>query len=308
MSRSITQDMAYRQSLMKYAEKYGVSRASRKYNKSRSYIYFWKARWDGTVGSGQRVQTPPQPSKPTHRGGTEADPGYARRNPDLGMVELWHRLRQRGYTRRPESLFRVMRKLGLFPPSKKKNTYKPKPYEQMTYPGQRVQVDVKVVLPLRCIADPELRLFQYTAIDEFTRLRFLAAYPEHSTYSSADFLKKLVKWYARRDIQVECIQTDNGFEFTNRFSNSKRDLPTLFEVSAAKLGIRHKLIRPYTPRHNGKVERSHREDQKRFYSCHRFYSLDDFSKQLAVHNRRSNNFPMRPLGWLSPLEFTVQYV
>ena len=36
---------------MKYAEKYGVSRASRKYNKSRSYIYFWKKRWDGTPGS-----------------------------------------------------------------------------------------------------------------------------------------------------------------------------------------------------------------------------------------------------------------
>ena len=46
MSKSITQDMAYRQSLMKYAEKYGVSRASRKYNKSRSYIYFWKKRRD----------------------------------------------------------------------------------------------------------------------------------------------------------------------------------------------------------------------------------------------------------------------
>ena len=51
MSKSITQDMAYRQSLMKYAEKYGVSRASRKYNKSRSYIYFWKNRWDGTPES-----------------------------------------------------------------------------------------------------------------------------------------------------------------------------------------------------------------------------------------------------------------
>ena len=95
-----------------------------------------------------------------------------RRNPKLGMVELWHRLRQRGYTRRPESLFRVMRKLGLFPQAEKKNAYKPKPYEQMTYPGQRVQVDVKVV-PRRCIAGQELRLFQYTAIDEFTRLRFL---------------------------------------------------------------------------------------------------------------------------------------
>ena len=108
--------------------------------------------------------------------------------------------------------------------------------------------------------------------------------------------------------EVECVQTDNGFEFTNRFSNSKRDLPTLFEKTAAELNIRHKLIRPYTPRHNGKVERSHREDQKRFYSCHSFYSLDDFAKQLSAHNRRSNNLPMRPLRWLSPAEFTVQYV
>ena len=57
-----------------------------------------------------------------------------------------------------------------------------------------------------------------------------------------------------------------------------------------------------------KVERSHREDQKRFYSCHVFYSLDDFAKQLAVHNRHFNSLPMRPLPWLSPVEFSVQYV
>ena len=107
---------------------------------------------------------------------------------------------------------------------------------------------------------------------------------------------------------MECVQTDNGFEFTNRFSNSRRDLPTLFEATAASSASATSSSVPYTPRHNGKVERSHREDQKRFYSCHSFYSLDDFAKQLAVHNRRSNNFPMRPLGWLSPSEFTVQYV
>ena len=123
-------------------------------------------------------------------------------------------------------------------------------------------------------------MFQYTAIDEFSRLRFLAAYPEQSTYSSADFLKRLVKWYARRGIHVDCVQTDIGLEFTNRFSNSKRDIQTLFEKTAAVLGFQHKLIRPYTPRHNGKVERSHREDQKRFYSSHSFFSLADFDKQL----------------------------
>lgn len=300
--------MAYRQSLMKYAEKYGVSRASRKYNKARSYIYFWKARWDGTVESLACQSRRPHSHPNQH---TEEElkliRDMRRRNPTLGLPALWYRLRKRGYTRRPESLFRVMRRLGLFPQAEKKSVYKPKPYEKMTYPGQRVQVDVKVV-PRQCIADPELRLFQYTAIDEFTRLRFLAAYSEQSTYSSADFLKRLVKWYARRGIHVQCVQTDNGFEFTNRFSNSKRDIPTLFENTALQLGIRHKLIRPYTPRHNGKVERSHREDQKRFYSSHSFYSLLDFAKLLSVYNQRSNNFPMRPLNWLSPIDFSVQYL
>lgn len=308
MSNSITQDMAYRQSLMKYVQKYGVSRASRKYNKSRSYIYFWRARWDGSVESLACQSRRPHSHPNQH---TEAElkliRDMRRRNPKLGMIELWHRLRKRGYTRRPESLFRVMRKMGMFPSAEKKKSYVPKPYEQMQYPGQRVQVDVKVV-PRKCITDPELNLYQYTAVDEFTRLRFLAAYPEQSTYSSADFLQRLVKWYARHSIRVECVQTDNGFEFTNRFSSSKKCLPTLFEATAAQLGIRHKLIRPYTPRHNGKVERSHREDQKRFYDTHSFYSFEDFAHQLAAHNRRSNYIPMRPLHWLSPLEFTVQYV
>ncbi|WP_243152267.1 DDE-type integrase/transposase/recombinase [Pseudoflavonifractor sp. 524-17] len=267
MSKSITQDMAYRQSLMKYAEKYGVSRASRKYNKSWSYIYFWRARWDGSIQSLACQSRRPHGHPKQH---TKAELKLIRdmrhRNPQLGLVELWYRLKQRGYTRRPESLFRVMRKLGMFPQEKKKKAYTPKSYQQMAHPGERIQVDVKTV-PRRCITDPELRLFQYTAIDEFSRLRFLAAYPEQSTYSSADFLERLVKWYARKGIQVECVQTDNGFEFTNRFSNSKRDILTLFEKTAAELGIQHKLIRPYIPRHNGKVERSHREDSETFLLC-----------------------------------------
>ncbi len=54
------------------------------------------------------------------------------RNPELGMIELWHRLRQRGYQRCPESLFRVMRRLGMFPEPKPKKKYQPKPYEKMT--------------------------------------------------------------------------------------------------------------------------------------------------------------------------------
>ena len=301
--KSVTQNMKYRQSLMVYAQKYGVTRASRKYNEHRSYIYFWRKRWDGSLESlaceSRRPHSHPNQHTPTE---LKLIRDMRRRCPDLPLPELWHRLRKRGYLRRPESLFRVLKREKLLnhPPPKKK--YSPKPYEAMQYPGQRIQVDVKVV-PRSCIADPTLRLYQYTAIDEFSRLRFLAAYPEQTTYSSADFLKKLVVWYKRRGIRVECVQTDNGFEFTNRFSPGNRNPLTRFEITAAQLGIQHKLIRPYTPRHNGKVERSHREDQKRFYSCHSFFSLADLDALLAGHLIRANNRPSKPLNWLSPREF-----
>lgn len=181
MSKNITQDIVYRQSLMKYTEKYGVGRASRKYNRARSYIYFWKARWDGTVQplacQSRRPRHHPNEHTPEE---LKLIRDMRRRNPELGLPELWHRLRKRGYTRRLESLFRVLRKLGLSPAVPKAEPYQPKPYEQMAYPGQRVQIDVKAV-PHACISDPELRLFQYTAIDEFSRLRFLWAYEEQST-------------------------------------------------------------------------------------------------------------------------------
>lgn len=91
-------------------------------------------------------------------------------------------------------------------------------------------------------------------------------------------------------------------QFTNRLNNSKSDRPTLFEKTLSELGIQHKLIRPYTPRHNGKVERSHRKDNEEFYASRKFFSFADFSSQLALRQRQYNNFPMRPLNWLSPLQ------
>ena len=105
----------------------------------------------------------------------------------------------------------------------------------------------------------------------------------------------------RFNFKVECVQTDNGFEFTNRLNPLKSGL-SMFEKLLAAKNIKYKVIRPFTPRHNGKVERSHRKDNEYFYASHRFYSLDDLRQQLAVHNRKYNNFPMRPLGWKSPKE------
>ncbi len=95
--------------------------------------------------------------------------------------------------------------------------------------------------------------------------------------------------YNRRGIIIECLQTDNEPEFTTRYIQELKDKPSLFQSAAAKLGVRHKLIRTYT-RHNGKVERSHRENHNKFFSCHSFF-CDDLNKQLKVCRARSNNRP-----------------
>ena len=126
---------------------------------------------------------------------------------------------------------------------------------------------------------------------------------DNSSYSAARFIYNATRYFG---FKIECAQTDNGMEFVKRLSDKKGNL-TQFQTVLQRLGIRHKLIRPFTPRHNGKVERSHRKDNERFYSCHSFYSVDDFNKQLKLYNKDYNDFPMRPLNWLSPNQMLASF-
>ncbi len=306
---SITQDMRYRLSLIKYSEKYGVSKAAIKYKTNRQYIYRWKRRYDGSIESLRELSRRPH-HHPNQHTSQEINliSNMRRRNPDAGLVIFWVKLMQRGYTRSIPGLFRFLRKQGLMAAKPANPKYVAKPYEQMSYPGQRIQVDVKFVPSVCLVSDVKgQKFYQYTAIDEFSRWRFVEAFEEHSSYSSAQFLTHLIQAFP---CPIECVQTDNGQEFTKRFSShGGSDKPTIFQVRLKKYGIRHKLIRPFTPRHNGKVERSHRKDNERFYSTHSFYSFKDFSTQLKRYNRRDyNHFPMRPLGWKSPDQFLKDYL
>lgn len=298
---SITQDMKYRLSLITYANKYGVTKAAIKYKTNRQYIYRWKRRYDGTLESLRDLSRKPHHHPNQHTPDEiKLIVNMRKRNPHLGLVVFWVKLRQRGYQRSVTGLYRFLRKQGIVtvkPPNPK---YVAKPYEQMDYPGQRIQIDVKFVPSVCLVGDAKgKRFYQYTAIDEFSRWRFVEAFEEHSSYSSALFLNHLIKAFP---CPIECIQTDNGQEFTKRFSShGGSEKPTLFQVQLQKYNIKHKLIRPFTPRHNGKVERSHRKDNERFYATHTFYSFEDFRHQLKRYNSREyNNFPMRPLGWRSP--------
>ena len=178
----------------------------------------------------------------------------------------------------------------------------------MTHPGERVQIDVKYV-PLKSltkeIKERDGRYYQYTAIDEYTRQRVLWASKEYSKYASTEFLKIVQK---KLKYKIECVQTDNGFEFTNRLNSHETNKKTMFEEALKEAKIEHKLIKPKTPRHNGKVERSHRKDQERFYYNKVFCSFEDFKNRLKYWEKEYNNFPMKPLKWLSPNEKYLEYV
>ena len=320
---SITQNMRYRESVMKYADRYGIKAAMRKFDKHKSYIYFWRERW---LNGGRKIEALKERSKvpiTSPNKHTEEEEklirNLCRRNPDIGEIDLWYKLKKRGYTRSLSGLNKALKRMNMKVGAKSEPspTYKPKPYEQMSHPGERIQIDVKYV-PRECIHPkllekfPDIKLYQYTSIDEYSRVRFLKGYDECSTYTSSEFLKEVVKYFAKRGVKVECVQTDNGPEFTKRFLTDNQEVEEtgLFKRTANELGIKVKHIKPHTPRHNGKVERSHREDQKLFYtplmkpkSKRKFFSLDDFNSKLKRHMDRTNNRPMRPLDMKTPLEY-----
>ena len=307
---SITQEILYKQSVVKYSYKNGVTKAAIKFKMHRKTIYRWREKYDGTAKSLLNKSRRPHSHPRQH---TEEEikkiKDYKYKNKETGLVVMWVKLRRAGYKRSITSLYRVMQRLGIYQktPSKKKE-YEAKPYQQMTYPGERVQIDVKYV-PLKSltkeIKEIDGRYYQYTAIDEYTRQRVLWASKEHSTYASTEFLKIVEK---KLKYKIKCIQTDNGFEFTNRLNSQETKKKTMFEKALEERGIEHKLIKPKTPRHNGKVERSHRKDQERFYYKKVFCSFEDFKNRLKYWEKEYNNFPMKPLKWLSPNEKYLEYV
>ena len=150
-------------------------------------------------------------------------------------------------------------------------------------------------MPYNCLRGKVLRdgkhLYQWTAIDECTRMRFVHAFEEHTPENSVKFLAMVIKAFP---FKIKTIQTDNGTEFTYKFISDDKISP--FDKVLAKLGIKHKLIPPRTPWHNGKVERSHRNDQRYFYDWETFRSVEELNEKPSKHLIWSNNKSMRTLG------------
>ena len=97
----------------------------------------------------------------------------------------------------------------------------------------------------------------------------------------------------------DMIRTDNGGKFIHT-QKTKRIRP--LEVLCNSLHIVRKTIRPKMPWHDGKAERSRRNDRERFYTHLKFCSYEALQLQIKRHLRRSNRIPMSVLGWTSPIQ------
>lgn len=153
-------------------------------------------------------------------------------------------------------------------------------YSEILVPGEKVQVDVKEV-PYNCLKGAARRdgkhFYQWTAIDECTRIRFVYGFEEYTPENSVKFFKMLQRIFP---FKIQTIQTDNGTEFTYKYISDTELCP--FDIALKNAGVQHKLIPSRTPWHNGKVERSHRNDQRYFYNWEKFASVEDPTESSKI--------------------------
>jgi transposase InsO family protein len=174
-------------------------------------------------------------------------------------------------------------------------------------PGELVEIDVKHV-PGTIGGKP---YFQYTAIDCASRWRYLRIFEEESSFHSVKFLEDVIERFPYR---VHAIKTDNHSTFTSRHVGGlakRSDMTPVHQHGldrfCASSGIVHYLIDPGKPAQNGTVERSHREDQEKFYDEHSFSSARDLKKKIRHWNLKYNDLEHCGLNGKTPNEVLADY-
>ena len=300
----VTQNAYHRQRMVKHYLKYGnATKTSIRYKTSRKTVYKWVKRYDGTLESLKDQSRKPHISPLSQ---TEKEIKMVKsfwiRDKGGDKLVMWHKACKKGYARCYQTFLRTIRKLEGSVKFRKK-AQKPKEYQRAAYPGQKIQIDVKYV-PSNCVANGN-KYYQFTAIDECTRLPFRQMYDEHSTYSAKLFLEEMFKYFP---FPIREAQTDNGTEFTNALLSVKSAHKTLFEQALADMDVIYKRIRIATPRHNGKVERQHRKDQQRFYRKMKMYNLTDGREQLRKYQEESKHYPIIQFGYKSPMQILENFL
>jgi transposase InsO family protein len=253
------------------AQEQNVARVCRRFGISRKSFYKWKRRHaeQGDAGLTDRPRTPQRSPGATPRE-VVSKILYLRQQYHFGPARIatylnrFHAIRIAG-----SSVHRLLRRHGMnrLPANQKHQPHgkRWRRYEK-PQPGHRLQLDVKF---LERIPGTRRRLYQFTAIDDCTRIRVLKVYDACTQRTAVQFIEEVRR---RLPFRVHVVQTDNGAEFQSQF-----------HWHLETLDIRHVYIRPHTPRLNGKVERSHRVDDQEFYQL---LDRDGISDDIQLFNEK----------------------
>jgi transposase InsO family protein len=287
-----------RQEWFRMGKRKGVKHSCLYFGISRKTYYKWWNRYQRSGYAPQSLQDRSRRPKTHPKGATQTMVNLViqlRKQTGFGARRLiFYLKRDSGVSLSICGAHKILKRAGLIKTYiRRKKKYQS--YAQyIYYSGQKVQVDVKYV-PKRI---GNRRVYQYSAIDLYTKLRFLRIYDELSAANTVDFIKRMLKFFP---FKVKRIQTDHGIEFTYSFLDTPKLHP--LDQFCLERNIIHCLSPVATPRYNGQVERSHRTDMEEFYRRAAFKDLTELTQKFLLYLRYYNHSrPHMSINMLTPFQ------
>ena len=223
-----------------------------------------------------------------------------RKETDLSALKLHWKLRKESIQVSARTVGRILKREGLTRKYRQRKKYPPRT-KTIFLPGELVEIDIKYV--------PKIisgkKYYQFTAIDIASKWRYLEVFDDYGNYASIKLLKKLISIAL---FEIKAIKTDNGPNFTNRYTGYQKSIDPLnprlhpLDIECQKLNIIHYLIDPGKPQQNGTVERSYRSDQESFYNRISYETIDELNYQIRLWNMYYNDLEHYSLNGRTPNE------
>ena len=277
--RLVRDELRFRKKLavLEYARACGNdAKAWREFEVPKSTFYLWKKAYEREGRAGLKRKKPVAHTHPKRIPPQVIEKVLqVRRSYQLGPERIkWYLERYHGISISDSSVYRILARNGLnrLPETATRRTIHSRRYAK-TVPGHHIQVDVKF-LTLEDDEGYKVRRYQYTAIDDATRIRALQIYRKHNQQCAIQFINYVIEKFPFR---INTIRTDRGHEFQAKFHWHVEDQ-----------GMKHVYIKPRSPQLNGKVERSHRTDQEEFYQLLTYTDDVDLNRKLEAWEKFYN--------------------
>jgi len=282
----------YKKVVLEVAEALGSDvKSYRDFDVPRSTFYEWKKAYKKEGAAGLIPKKPIAKSHPRQLSPEVVEKIlHLRKVYHFGPERItWYLERYHAVKTSGSSVYRTLIRHGLrrLPKNVGRRAIHTKRYAKRV-PGHHIQVDV-TFLTLKNAESKKIRRFQYTAIDDATRIRALKIYNRHTQKNAINFIDYVIEKFPFR---LHTVRTDRGHEFQ-----------ALFHWHVEDKGLRHVYIKPRSPQLNGKVERSHRSDKEEFYQLLTYTDDVDLNKKLEEWERFYNfGRPHGAFGGKTPYE------